>query len=132
MDGKIKTRIRKNDVVQVISGRGTGKRAADAGDERGKRGKVLSVDRVTNRAVVQGIRVVYRHLKQSRDPNRPGGGRVEKDGAVHLSNLMLVCPKCDAPTRIGIRMETQERGERTKTKRIRVCKKCGVDIPEHE
>ena len=132
MEGKVKTRIRKNDVVQVIAGKGVGKRAADAGSERGKRGKVVSVDRAANRAVVQGVRVVYRHLKQSRDPNRPGGGRVEKDGAVHLSNLMLVCPKCDAATRIGVRMEAQERAGQTKTKRIRVCKKCGVDIPERE
>ena len=130
MSDRIKTRIRKNDVVQVIAGRGSGPRAGGA--DRGKRGKVISVDREKNRAVVQGVRKVYRHLRQSRDPNRPGGGRIEKDGAVHLSNLMLVCPKCDAPTRIGTRMEAQERGGKTKTRRIRVCKKCGVDIPDRE
>lgn len=127
---KVKTHIRKNDRVQIMTGRGSGKVAAASGEERGKRGKVLEIDRVSGRAKVQGLRMVFRHQKQSRDPNRPGGGRIEKEAPIALSNLMIVCPKCDEATRIGIRMEEVERDGQKKTKRIRVCKKCKADIPE--
>ena len=129
----VKTRIRKNDIVQVMAGSDGGKAAADAGSERGKRGKVLEIDRVKNRAKVQGVRMVFRHLKQSKDPNKPGGGRIEKEAFIPLPNLMLVCPKCDAATRTGIRAEKQEReGGKVKTRRIRTCKKCGADILERD
>ncbi len=124
-----KTRIRKNDIVQVMAGSDGGKVAADSGNDRGKRGKVLEIDREKNRAKVQGVKMIYRHLPVSKDPNKPGGGRIQKEAYVNLSNLAVVCPKCDAATRIGIREEKQERdGGKVKTKRIRVCKKCGGDI----
>jgi large subunit ribosomal protein L24 len=129
----VKTRIRKNDIVQVMAGADGGKVAADSGSERGKRGKVLEIDRAKNRAKVQGVRMVYRHLPVSKDPNKPGGGRIEKEAFISLSNLMIVCPKCDAATRVGIRSEKQEReGGSVKTKRVRVCKKCGADIVERD
>jgi large subunit ribosomal protein L24 len=129
----VKTRIRKNDIVQVMAGADGGKVAADAGSDRGKRGKVLEIDREKNRAKVQGVKMVFRHLPVSKDPNRPGGGRVEKEAFVRLSNLMIVCPKCDAATRIGMRSEKQEReGGKVKTRRVRVCKKCGADIAERD
>ena len=127
-----KTRIRKNDIVQVIAGPDGGKVASDAGSERGKRGKVLEIDREKNRARVQGIKMVYRHLPVSKDPNKPGGGRIEKEAFIDLSNLQLVCPKCDAATRVGVREEKQEREGGVKTRRIRVCKKCGSDITERD
>ncbi|MCD7897677.1 MAG: 50S ribosomal protein L24 [Planctomycetaceae bacterium] len=124
-----KTRIRKNDIVQVMAGSDGGKVAADSGNDRGKRGKVLEIDREKNRAKVQGVKMIYRHLPVSKDPNKPGGGRIQKEAYVNLSNLAVVCPKCDAATRIGIREDKQERdGGKVKTKRIRVCKKCGGDI----
>ncbi len=129
----VKTRIRKNDIVQVIAGADGGKIKADAGSDRGKRGKVLEIDREKNRAKVQGVKMVFRHLPVSKDPNRPGGGRTEKEAFIQLSNLMIVCPKCDAATRIGIRSEKQEReGGKVKTRRVRVCKKCGADIVERD
>ena len=124
------TRIRKNDRVQIMVGRGAGKVRADSGADRGKRGKVIEIDRAQGRAKVQGLRMVFKHQKQSRDPNRPGGGRVEKEAPIPLANLMLVCPKCDEPTRVGVRMEETEREGVKKTKRIRVCKRCKADIPE--
>lgn len=131
---KVKTRIRKNDLVQVIAGRGAGKVAVkEGGDtaERGVRGKVLDVDRESGRALVQGAKMVYKHQRSSRDPSRPNAGRIEKEAPVDLSNLMIVCPKCDMPTRVGIRSEKHEReGGKVKERRIRVCKKCGADIPE--
>ncbi len=129
----IKTRIRKNDIVQVLAGSEGGKLASDSGSDRGKRGKVLEIDRVRNLAKVQGVKMVFRHLRQSKDPNKPGGGRIEKEAFINLSNLALVCPKCDEPTRVGIRSEKQEReGGKVKTKRTRVCKKCGGDILERD
>ncbi len=129
----VKTRIRKNDIVQVMSGAESGKVAASSGADRGKRGKVLEINREKNRAKVQGVRMIYRHLPQSKDPNRPGGGRVEKEAFIPLSNLMLVCPKCDEATRVGVRSEKQEReGGKVKTRRFRVCKKCGADILERD
>lgn len=129
----VKTRIRKNDIVQVISGADGGKMKADSGDARGKRGKVLEIDREKGRARVQGVKMVYRHTPQSKDPNRPGGGRIEKEAYIDISNLQIVCPKCDEATRIGIREEKQERKEgAVKTRRIRVCKRCGADIQERD
>ncbi len=127
----VKTRIRKNDIVQVLAGSDGGKIASDSGAERGRRGKVLEIDRAKNRAKVQGVKMIKRHLPVSKDPQRPGGGRIEKEAFVHLSNLAVVCPKCDAAAKIGIRMEKQEReGGVVKTRRIRVCKKCGADLGE--
>jgi large subunit ribosomal protein L24 len=121
-----KPRIHKNDIVQIIAGKGTGARNASGG----RRGKVLEVDAGAGRAKVQGLRMVFRHQKQSRDPNRPGGGRTEREGTIELSNLMIVCPKCDRPTRIGMRLEARSAaGGKEKTRRVRVCKKCKADVP---
>ena len=129
-----RTRIRRNDIVQVISGRGAGKRSVGESEDvkdRGVRGKVLNVDTDRGRALVQGVKMVYKHQRASQDPSRPNLGRVEKESPIALSNLMLVCPKCDEATRISIRSEQHETGEgKSKNKRIRVCKKCGADIPE--
>lgn len=80
--------IRKGDLVQVISG-----------NDKGKRGKVLSVSREKNRAIVEGIRMMKRHTRPTqRDPQ---GGIVEREATIHVSNLMVVCPKTDVPTRVG-------------------------------
>jgi large subunit ribosomal protein L24 len=129
-----KIRIRKNDTVQVISGAESGRQSvADGEDERlrGRRGRVLNVDHETNRVTVDGLHMVFKHQRMSRDPSRPNVGRVEKEAPMAASNVMLVCPKCDAPTRVGIREESHEReGGGTKIRRVRVCKKCGADIPE--
>jgi large subunit ribosomal protein L24 len=84
-------RIRKGDTVLVISGA-----------DRGKRGEVLRVLPKENRAVVQGVAVAKRHVK----PKGMGqqGGIVPVEAAVHLSNLKLVDPKTDTPTRVGYRV----------------------------
>lgn len=130
----IKSRIRVSDTVQVISGKESGRRRVAEGEDeslRGRRGKVLAVDRVRGRATVRGLNNVYKHQKQSQDPNRPNVGRIQVEAPIQLSNLMLVCPQCDEATRIGIRIEAVEReGGKTKQKRRRVCKKCNADIPE--
>lgn len=82
--------IRKDDVVEVITG-----------DDKGTRGKVLRVLRPNNQVVVEGVNRVYRHLKPSR--RNPQGGRLSKEMPVNASNVMLIDPSTGKPTRVGIR-----------------------------
>ena len=84
-------RIRKGDTVVVITGA-----------DRGKRGEVLSVAPKDYRAVVQGVNLAKRHTKP-RGMGQPGG-IIEREATIHLSNLMLVDPKTDKPTRVGFRV----------------------------
>ena len=123
-----KIRIHKGDVVQIIAGKGAGTIRGDEAS-RGKRGKVLEVDVKAGRAKVQGLRMIFRHQKLSRDPNRPGGGRVEREGSIELSDLMLVCQKCGEATRTGMRLDRKTVEGRDKTIRVRVCKRCKADMP---
>ena len=82
--------LRKDDVVEVV-----------AGDDKGTRGKVLRVLRAKNKVVVEGINRVYRHLKPSR--RNPQGGRLSKEMPVDASNVMLIDPVRNTPTRVGVR-----------------------------
>lgn len=129
----MKTRICKGDHVQVISGRGSGKRRIKDGEDasdRGQRGEVISIDRKKGTAIVKGLKMVYRH-RRATDQNRSNGGRIEMEAPIHLSNLMLVDPASDDVTRVGVRMESVEReGGKVKIKRTRVAKKTGADIAE--
>jgi large subunit ribosomal protein L24 len=84
-------RIRKGDTVAVISG-----------SDKGKRGEVLQVLPKDNRAVVQGVNIAKRHTKAS-GMGQPGG-IVEKEATIHLSNIKLIDPKSDKPTRVGFRV----------------------------
>lgn len=98
-------KIRKGDRVQVLAGR-----------DKGKRGEVLRVIPTEQRALVQGVNMVKRHQKP-RGLNAPGGIQ-EKEAPIHLSNLALIDPKSDKPTRVGFR--TLEDG-----KKVRVAKASG-------
>jgi large subunit ribosomal protein L24 len=82
--------LRKDDVVEVI-----------AGDDKGTRGKVLRVLRSQNKVVVEGINRVYRHLKPSR--RNPQGGRLSKEMPVDASNVAIIHPATNKPTRVGVR-----------------------------
>ena len=106
--------IKTGDNVMVIAGNNL--------KDVGKTGKVLKVDPVKERVVVQGRAMVIRHTK----PRQQGqqGGRIEQEGTIHVSNCMLVCPSCKKPTRVGHTFI--EKGDK-KTK-VRVCKKCGTNI----
>lgn len=84
-------KIKKGDRVQVLTGR-----------DKGKRGEVIAVMPTENRALVQGVHMVKRHTKP-RGMNQPGG-IVEKEAPIHLSNLALIDPKSDKPTRVGFRL----------------------------
>jgi large subunit ribosomal protein L24 len=81
--------IRVDDIVQVI-----------AGDDRGKRGKVLRVNRENGKVTVQGVNLVYRHLKPSK--NNPQGGRLSKEMPMDASNVQLIDPSTNQPTRVGV------------------------------
>lgn len=101
----LRTHIKKNDRVMVMVGK-----------DKGKIGKVLNVIPKKGRAVVERINIVKRHTRPG--PVSKQGGIVEKEAPVHLSNLMVVCPKCTDPVRV--RVKALEDG-----KKIRVCHKCG-------
>jgi len=100
-------KIRKGDRVQVL-----------AGKDKGKRGEVLSVIPTESRAVVQGVNIVKRHSKPQ-GMNQPGGIQ-EKEASIHLSNLALIDPKSDKPTRVGFRIDGD--------KKVRVAKASGEVI----
>ncbi len=101
-------RIRKDDLVTVISGR-----------DKGKQGRVLAVNPKTGRALVQGVQMVKRHTRPN-PQKQVKGGIAEREGPIAVSNLMIVCGEC-GPTRIGQKIDTVG----GKTRRTRVCRKCG-------
>ncbi len=90
-----------------------------SGDYKGSKGRILQVDRKTDRAIVEGVNMIKKHTK----PNTqyPQGGIIEKEAPVHISNLMLVDPKTGKPTRIGRKLN--ESG-----KLVRYSKKSGEEI----
>lgn len=96
--------IRKNDSVMVISGK-----------ERGKTGKVLRVLNEEDAVVIERLNIVKRHTKP-RGPQQTGG-IVEKEAAIHASNIMIMCDKCNAPARIGRKVLADG-------KKVRVCRNC--------
>jgi large subunit ribosomal protein L24 len=83
-------KIHTGDTVIVITGA-----------DRGQTGKVVSVDRVKQRILVEGINMVYKHVKPSQ--RNPQGGRLHKEMPIDVSNVMAVCPRTGKPTRIGYR-----------------------------
>lgn len=111
----MKIKIRKGDNVQIISGKDRSKQGAV------KRGEVIKVLPKTSQVVVQGINIRKKHQRQVQTQGRTiNPGILEYEGPMHISNVMLVCPHCDQPVRVGLHREA---GEVT-----RVCKKCGKDI----
>jgi large subunit ribosomal protein L24 len=115
-------KLKVGDTVQVISGA-----ERSSAQKAQKRGKLLGIDRVKLRVRVEGLRLVKRHLKKGRNQANPDGGIIEKVGTIALSSVALVCPKCDKPTRVGIKV-TPRQGEDKKTKRARFCRKCEAMI----
>ncbi|MEJ5365683.1 MAG: 50S ribosomal protein L24 [Desulfosoma sp.] len=100
-----KYHIKKNDTVMVI-----------AGKEKGKSGKVLRILTKKDRAVVEKLNMVKRHMRPGAHSRQ--GGIVEKEAPIHISNLMVICSKCTDPTRVGYKNLEDGR-------KVRFCKKCG-------
>ncbi len=88
----IKLKIKSGDTVTVI-----------AGDHKGSEGKVVSVDREKNKAIVEGVNMVSKHTKPS--AKNPQGGIVKKEAPIHISNIALVDPKSKTATKVGIKVE---------------------------
>ncbi|HKJ81802.1 MAG TPA: 50S ribosomal protein L24 [Ignavibacteriaceae bacterium] len=106
-------KIRKNDNVMVI-----------AGNDTGKTGKVLKVFPKENRLIIEGINLRKRHTKPSQ--NNPQGGILEKEAPINISNVMLLDPKSNEPTRVGAQIILDEKTG--KKKRARVSKISGEMI----
>ena len=102
--------IRRGDVVKVMAGR-----------SKGKSGKVLTVNREKGRITVEHANMIKRHTRPNPSKN-VRGGIVEKEGPIHISSVMLICPGCDKHARVG----------RTKLPdgtRARVCRRCNTTFP---
>jgi len=97
-------KIRKNDEVLVIRG-----------DDRGRRGKVLTSLRETDSLLVDGVNIHKRHTKAR--PNVRQAGIIDKVLPMHISNVMLICSKCHEPTRVGFRVLDDG-------SKVRICKRC--------
>ena len=100
--------IRTNDIVEVI-----------AGDDKGVRGKVLSIDREAGKLVVEHVNKVYKHVRRSQ--KNPQGGRLSKEMPVQISNVLLMCPKCNKSSRTGVKKNDDG-------SKLRVCRRCGNSL----
>jgi len=117
-------RIKKGDLVQVISGR-----SQKNGGDRGKQGKVIAVYPDTQRVLVEGINRVTKHEKAGATARGTRtGGLVHTEAPIHVSNVAVVDPDSKKPTRIKTRVETVERDGRQKANRIRVAVRSGKDL----
>ncbi|MBO7603900.1 MAG: 50S ribosomal protein L24 [Bacteroidales bacterium] len=100
-------RIKKGDTVYV-----------NAGNDKGKTGKVLSVDPAKDRAIVEGVNMVSKHTKPN--AKQPQGGILKQEAPIHMSNLNLIDPKSGKPTRVGFKVDGD--------KKVRIAKKSGEEI----
>ncbi|MFM7013752.1 MAG: 50S ribosomal protein L24 [Actinomycetota bacterium] len=117
-------RIKKGDLVQVITGA-----KADRGGDRGKQGKVLALDLVRNRVIVEGVNMVTKHNKVGQtDKGGKTGGIETKEAPIHISNVALVDPSTKKPTRFGAKVETVTKAGKSKTVRTRIAVRSGKEI----
>lgn len=100
-------KIKRDDDVVVLSGK-----------NKGRRGKVLRVLPKKNRVLVERVNVIKRHQKPTQTSQ---GGIIEKEAPIHISNVALVCPKCDAGVKVGYKIH--EDGSKT-----RICRRCGEEL----
>jgi len=96
--------VKKDDTVLVITGK-----------NKNKRGRIISVNPRKQKIVVEGVNIQKKHMKPNKQYQQ--GGIIEKEAPLYVSNVMLVCPKCDKPTRIGNQVLEDGR-------KLRACKKC--------
>jgi len=101
-------KIRKNDTVLVTTGK-----------DRGKKGKVRFAYPKDERALVEGVNFIKRHTRARRDVRQ--AGIIEREAPIRISNVMLLCSRCDRPTRVGIRILQDG-------KKARICRRCGEVI----
>ena len=102
---RLQTPIRKNDTVLVTTGK-----------DRGKKGRVIRIVAEKNRLIVEGVNLIKRHTRPNPAKNIKGGV-VQREAALHASNVQLVCPECGQVTRVGRRILADGR-------KVRICRKC--------
>jgi large subunit ribosomal protein L24 len=103
----IRTRLKKNDEVMVLTG-----------SDKGKRGRVLLVDLTKGRVLVEGINKKTKHVRATKENTK--GGIMQMERPVAVSNVLFYCDKCKRGVRLGVEMKDQ--------KKIRVCRKCGKSL----
>lgn len=103
----VKTRLKVNDNVIIVSGA-----------DRGRRGKILKIDRKKGRVVVEGVNKKHKNMRASQE--NPKGGIINIEFPINISNVQLFCEKCKKGTRIGIQKKDNAS--------LRVCRKCGKSI----
>ena len=115
-------KIKKGDKVKILTGK-----------DKGKTGKVLQVFPSRKKASVEGLNLLIKHMRPKKQGEQ--GQRIEFPAPMDLSNMMLVCPKCNKPTRIGYKYLEMTAasasigvGQKKRKKKVRVCKKCGQVI----
>jgi len=109
-------RVNKDDQVVILSGSSRNK-----GETRDKRFRVLTVDQANGKVTVEKVNVVQKAVRRSR--RNPRGGMLSMEMPIAISNVQVVCPKCNRPTRVGARFAVDGA-------KYRVCKKCNADISQ--
>jgi len=102
----MKTRLKRDDTVQVVSGK-----------DKGKSGKVLKIDKQNGRVIVQGLNMARKAVRPRKQNDK--GGIIDVEAALDISNVMIVCKKC-GPTRIGFSIDSGSKK--------RICRKCGETL----
>lgn len=100
-------KVKKGDRVQVI-----------AGNDRGKIGRVLAVQPERGRAIVENVHMITKHQRATQNLRQPG--IIQREGTINMSNLLMICPECDEPTRVGF--------AEVDGKKLRRCKQCGENF----
>jgi large subunit ribosomal protein L24 len=101
-------KLKKNDLVQVL-----------AGKEKDKTGKILRINKKSNRVVIEKINMIKKHIKP-RSAQEPGG-IIDKEGSINISNVGIYCQKCKKAVRYSIKIKDDN-------KKARICKKCGTEL----
>ncbi len=101
------SKIKKGDTVEVLCGK-----------NRGKKGKVIKLFKKNDKVLVERVNMVKRHQKPTKTAQ---GGIIEKESSIHISNIALVCPKCDRGMKVGYKFHAG--GEK-----VRICKNCGEEL----
>src|SRR5437016_14610969 len=110
---QVKIRLKKNDIVKVITGR-----------DKGKQGRVIEIDRRTGKVLVEHVMMIKRHTRPN--PSKQiKGGIAERESPIQASNVLIVCPSCNKAVRIAHHIDHIAGG---KSRRTRVCRKCGQTL----
>ena len=104
-------KIKKSDKVKIL-----------AGKDKGKIGKVLQVFESSNRASIEGLNLLVKHMRPRKQGEK--GQRIEFPAPINLSNVILVCTKCDKPTRVAFKYLEVMKNDIKQKKKVRICKKC--------